>query len=127
MGFIMEINLRKIASASIVACSILASSLASAEPRTVPTTIENVRSLSTGSVIVTVASNTLANPTAGNLTNDVCTSRAFTINSDNPGSNVLTANALTALAAGLEVQVEIPSSNTTCGFGTNIQSIFVLQ
>jgi len=118
---------KTVIASSLAALFLFNSSLVHAEPRTVPTSINSIRSLANGSILVTIADRTLSNPTAGSLASDVCTNSSFLIEAGSPGTNMLAANVLTALAAGLEIQVEIPSSTTVCGFGTPIQSIFIVQ
>lgn len=119
----MSLNFKKISAAVAISCSLLASGIASAEPRTVATQITSMRPYTNGDYFVTVADRTLAN-SAGSITS--CTSSTFKVNSTDAGSKTVIASLLTAYATGNDVQIEFPSSETTCVFGTNIQSVFLL-
>ena len=88
-----------------------------AEPRTVITTITNMRPYSTGGYFVTVASNQLN-------TGATC-STVYQVQGDAAGANAVIASLLTAYSLEQPIQIEIPTATGCVGFGTPIESIFM--
>ena len=121
----MKLSNNNVLKGAVCFVSLLASGAAIAEPRTEPTTINIISTAASGNVLVNVTDRTLANPGAGNNGVTVCTNSSFRISAGTPGANSMIATALTAAASGQEVVVEISSNATSCGFQTEINSIFI--
>ena len=123
----MRLKYTKTLKVALSCIGLMLSASVIAEPRTNPTTINNIRTLASGATLVTVQNRTLSNPGAGNFGVTECTNSSFVIAADGPASNNLLATALTAAASGSDVIVEISSNATSCGFGTEINSIFLVS
>lgn len=119
----MLLKITKLSTTLLIALSIFVSAIASAEPRTVPTKITSMRPYTDGSYFITVADRNLAN-SSGNIT--ICTNSTFKVQSDAAGAKSVIASLLTAYALDSDVQIEFPTAETECGFGTLIQSVFLL-
>ncbi len=95
-----------------------ASYTVSAEPRTVPLTISSLRAYTEGTYFVNVNTSSMA-------TGSPCTT-TYTVNKDDAGGKNVIATLLTAKASGSTVQIEINTTDGCTGYGTAIQSVFLL-
>jgi hypothetical protein len=93
------------------------SSYVSAEPTGNPVRITEIRPYQSTQrhVILRVSSS------------ELCSNEYFTIPAGEPGGKEMYAAALTAFIAGKQVMLEVSDQNGCQGFGTKLQSIYILE